>query len=68
MDENGKQAELARQTHQLGKGMLDCIVSTDFGDANSMLFFLKGIQIKMPYDFEDYFPSMSSRVQKKGVL
>ena len=35
---NEKQAELARQTHQIGKDMLEQCLSTNFGDADSMLF------------------------------
>ena len=64
-DDNEKQAELARQTHAIGKGMLDTILSTKFGDANSMLFVLTGIQINMPFDFEDYFQPLSFEVRKK---
>jgi hypothetical protein len=64
-DWNAQQAELARQTHSIGKAMLDEIVSIDFGDENSMLFVLSGIQINMPFDFEDYFQPLSFEVQKK---
>jgi len=64
-DNNAQQAELARQTHSIGKNMLDEIVSIDFGDDNSMLFVMSGIQINMPFDFEDYFQPLSFEVQKK---
>jgi hypothetical protein len=65
LDENSKQAELARQTSNIGREMLEQIVSTDFGDANSMLFVFTGIQINMPFDFEDYFQPLSFDVRKK---
>ena len=42
---NEKQAELARQTHQIGKDMLEQCLSTEFGDANSMLFVMTGIPV-----------------------
>lgn len=64
-DENTKQAELARQTSNIGREMLDQILSTEFGDANSMLFVFTGIQINMPFDFEDYFQPLSFEVRKK---
>ncbi|KAL7532323.1 hypothetical protein ACHAXR_004560 [Thalassiosira sp. AJA248-18] len=64
-DENSKQAELARQTSHIGREMLDQILSTNFGDANSMLFVFNGIQINMPFDFEDYFQPLSFEVRKK---
>jgi len=62
---NEKQAELARQTHQIGKDMLEQCLSTDFGDADSMLFVMTGIQINMPFEFEDYFQPLSFEVRKK---
>lgn len=62
---NDRQAELARQTHQIGKDMLEQCLSTEFGDANSMLFVLTGIQINMPFEFEDYFQPLSFEVRKK---
>ena len=64
-DENTKQAELARQTSDIGREMLGSILSTDFGDPNSMLFVFTGIQINMPFDFEDYFQPLSFEVRKK---
>ena len=64
-DENAKQAELARQTSDIGREMLDSILSTNFGDENSMLFVFTGIQINMPFDFEDYFQPLSFEVRKK---
>lgn len=69
-DENTKQAELARQTSDIGRAMLNEILSTNFGDANSMLFVFTGIQINMPFDFEDYFQPLSFEVRKKdgGVI
>mmetsp|Transcript_15231 Transcript_15231/g.23989 ORF Transcript_15231/g.23989 Transcript_15231/m.23989 type:complete len:98 (+) Transcript_15231:2-295(+) len=65
-DENAKQAELARQTSDIGRGMLNQILSTNFGDESSMLFVFTGIQINMPFDFEDYFQPLSFEVWKKG--
>jgi hypothetical protein len=62
---NDKQAELARQTHQIGKDMLEQCLTTNFGDANSMLFVMTGIQINMPFEFEDYFQPLSFEVRKK---
>lgn len=64
-DTNAQQAELARQTHSIGKDMLDQIVSTNFGDDMSMLFVMSGIQINMPFDFEDYFEPISFEVHRK---
>mmetsp|Transcript_17235 Transcript_17235/g.36361 ORF Transcript_17235/g.36361 Transcript_17235/m.36361 type:complete len:354 (+) Transcript_17235:42-1103(+) len=64
-DENAKQAELARQTSDIGRGMLNQILSTNFGDESSMLFVFTGIQINMPFDFEDYFQPLSFEVWKK---
>ena len=64
-DGNEKQAELARQTHQIGKDMLEQCLSTNFGDANSMLFVMTGIQINMPFEFEDYFQPLSFEVRMK---
>jgi hypothetical protein len=58
-DENARQAMLAKQTYNVGKSMLDDIISTDFGGNKSMLFVLTGIQINMPFDFEDYFEPIS---------
>jgi len=67
-DNNAQQAELARQTQIIGKNMLDDIVSLDFGDDNSMLFVMSGIQINMPFDFEDYFQPLSFELRKKDGL
>ena len=64
-DENTKQAELARQTSNIGREMLDSCVHTNFGDDNAMLFVFTGIQINMPFDFEDYFQPLSFEVRKK---
>ncbi|KAL7533257.1 hypothetical protein ACHAWF_004428 [Thalassiosira exigua] len=64
-DDNAKQAELARQTSDIGREMLERVVHTDFGDAESMLFIFTGIQINMPFDFEDYFQPLSFEVRKK---
>jgi hypothetical protein len=63
-DENAKQAALARQTHRIGKAMLDEIVSIDFGCDKSMLFVLSGIQLNMPFDFEDWFEPLVFEVRK----
>ena len=63
-DENAKQAALARQTHRIGKDMLDKIVTTDFGCDKSMLFVLSGIQLNMPFDFEDFFEPIIFEVRK----
>mmetsp|Transcript_26176 Transcript_26176/g.56695 ORF Transcript_26176/g.56695 Transcript_26176/m.56695 type:complete len:355 (-) Transcript_26176:29-1093(-) len=63
-DENARQAMLARETHGIGKEMLDNIVSTDFGCDKSMLIVLTGIQLNMPFDFEDYFEPISFEVRK----
>ena len=62
---NDKQAELARQTHAIGKDVLEQCLSTNFGDANSMLFVMTGISINMPFEFEDYFQPLSFEVRKK---
>ena len=64
-DENSKQAELVRQTSHIGREMLDECLHTNFGDENSMLFVLTGIQINMPFDFEDYFQPLSFEIRKK---
>ena len=63
-DENAKQAALARQTNRIGKNMLDEIVTTDFGCDKSMLFVLSGIQLNMPFDFEDFFEPLIFEVRK----
>jgi ribosomal protein L28 len=62
-DENAKQAALARQTHRIGKDLLDEIVSTDFGCDKSMLFVLSGIQLNMPFDYEDWFEPLVFEVR-----
>jgi hypothetical protein len=54
-DENAKQAQLSRQTHEISKSMLDKIINVDFGGSNSTLVVLSGIQINMPRPFDDYF-------------
>ena len=50
---------------EIGKDMLEQCLSTEFGDANSMLFVMTGIQINMPFEFEDYFQPLSFEVRKK---
>lgn len=64
-DENVKQAELARQTSDIGREMLSQCIHTNFGSENSMLLVLTGIQINMPFDFEDYFQPLSFELHKK---
>lgn len=60
LDENARQATLAKQMHRIGKKMLDSIVKDwQIGDDNSCLFVLTGIQINMPFEFEDWFMPIS---------
>ena len=66
MDENARQATLAKQMHRIGKNMLDSIVKDwQFGDDNSCLFVLTGIQINMPFEFEDWFMPISFEMHHK---
>lgn len=62
---NERQAELAMQTWKIGKKMLDKIINTDFGDKNSKLMVLTGIQINMPREFEDFFLPLSFDMHSK---
>ena len=63
--EDERQAELAMQTWKIGKKMLDKIINTDFGDENSKLMVLTGIQINMPREFEDFFLPLSFDMHSK---
>jgi hypothetical protein len=64
-DENTKQAQLARQTHEISKSMLDKIVNVNFGGSNSTLVILSGIQINMPRPLDDYFQPLHFYVISK---
>jgi hypothetical protein len=65
-DENDQQCELARQTWEIGKKMLNTVVSSDFGGEHSTLLVLTGIQINMPRPFADFFQPLSFELQAKG--
>lgn len=63
--EDAKQASLARLMHRLGSDMLDRCVAVNFGDENSTLIVLTGIQINMPRPFDDFFLPMEFTIRKK---
>lgn len=63
--ENLKQARLATVVHSIGQKMLHNIASMDFGDEDSTLIILTGIQINMPRPFEDYFQPLGFQVRTK---
>ena len=63
--ENLKQARLATVLHRVGKRMLDDIASMEFGDEDSTLIILSGIQINMPRPFQDYFQPLAFEVRGK---
>lgn len=63
--ECAKQASLAHLMHTTGSGMLKRCVSTDFGDENSTLVILTGIQVNMPSPFDDFFLPMEFYIMKK---
>jgi hypothetical protein len=54
-DSNTKQANLARANYEIANEMLEKIVSLDFGDDDSTLVILTGIQINMPRVFGRFF-------------
>jgi hypothetical protein len=64
-DNDAVQAELARQTYDIGKKMLDKVISTNFGNGKGLLCVLSGIQINMPRPFEDYFQPISFMIYRK---
>lgn len=64
-DECDRQAELVKQTWEIGKHMLDSIISTDFGCDKSTLLVLTGIQINMPSPHKDYFQPLTFDLHRK---
>jgi hypothetical protein len=61
------QTELAMQTYDIGKKMLDKVLNTNFGNGKGLLCVLTGIQINMPRPFEDYFCPISFDIYKKNA-
>jgi hypothetical protein len=64
-DDNAMQAKASRVTHDFARDMLNKVVSTNFGDANSLLVLFTGIQINMPNPFDGYFQPISMEIRNK---
>lgn len=64
-DDNAMQAKASRVTHDFARDMLNKVVSTNFGDANSLLVLFTGIQINMPQPFDGYFQPISMEIRNK---
>jgi hypothetical protein len=62
-----KQASLARLMHTLRSDMLKKCALIDFGDENSTLVILTGIQINMPRPFDDFLPIEFYITNKDGT-
>jgi hypothetical protein len=54
-DNNTKQANLARANYEIANEMLKKIVSLNFGDDDSTLVILTGIQVNMPRAFGKFY-------------
>jgi hypothetical protein len=65
--DNAMQAKASLVTHDFARDMLNKVVSTNFGDVNSLLVLFTGIQINMPNPFDGYFQPISMEIRdKKG--
>jgi len=68
-DENGRQAELAKQTYEIAQVFLDKIIDPNFGKTygkNGKLIILGGVQINMPRPMPDYFMPIRFEIRQLG--
>lgn len=67
--ENAMQAMAVRVAHDVGRDMLARICTMDFGDDNTQLMVLTGIQINMPKPFDGFFQPITFHIRnKKGEV
>lgn len=64
-DKNEQQAHLVTYLHQCANEMLEKIMDTNFGEPESTLVVLTGIQINMPSPFDDCFQPHAFYIIKK---
>jgi hypothetical protein len=64
--ENAMQAMAAKVTHDIGRDMLNKCTTMDFGDKDSQLLLLTGIQINMPKPFDGFFQPISFQIRNKN--